>query len=92
MRVMRLMKVRLVNVALLLLAPALALLGACSSTPSSPSGGGSARPSVDGAPNYQMDVSTIPDAVPTPHTGPYKASPYRVLGKSYRWSKLPGAR
>lgn len=83
MRVMRLMKVRLVHSAPLLLFPALALLGACSSTPSSPSGGGSARPSVDGAPNYQMDVSTIPDAVPTPHTGPYKASPYRVLGKSY---------
>lgn len=57
-------------------------LGACSSSSKAPPGG-SSRPSVDGAPSYLMDVSNIPDAVPTPHTGAYKASPYRVLGKYY---------
>ncbi|MFN3582056.1 MAG: septal ring lytic transglycosylase RlpA family protein [Pseudomonas sp.] len=57
-------------------------LSACSSSPKAPTGG-SSRPAVDGAPSYQMDVSNIPDAVPTPHTGAYKASPYRVLGKYY---------
>tara|TARA_X000001388_G_C2225049_1_gene120809 strand:- start:1230 stop:1982 length:753 start_codon:yes stop_codon:yes gene_type:complete len=30
-----------------------------------------------------QDVSQIPDAVPTPHTGAYKASPYTVLGQRY---------
>lgn len=35
------------------------------------------------APSHIVDVSTIPDAVPTPHTGRYKASPYKVLGKHY---------
>jgi rare lipoprotein A len=30
-----------------------------------------------------VDVSRIPDAVPTLHTGPYKANPYTVLGKTY---------
>ncbi|WP_164650876.1 septal ring lytic transglycosylase RlpA family protein, partial [Pseudomonas viridiflava] len=29
------------------------------------------------------DVSRIPDATPTLHTGPYKANPYTVLGKTY---------
>lgn len=30
-----------------------------------------------------MDVSRIPDATPTLHTGAYKANPYTVLGKTY---------
>lgn len=60
---------------------ALALLTACSSSPQKSSG---SRPASDGAPDYFRDVSTIPDAVPTPHTGPYKATPYTVLGKSYQ--------
>lgn len=64
----------------------LALLTACSSssvrqgvetTVSKP------RPAQDGAPDYFRDVSQIPDAVPVPHTGAFKASPYRVLGRNY---------
>ncbi|GGI99215.1 septal ring lytic transglycosylase RlpA family protein [Halopseudomonas pertucinogena] len=64
----------------------MALLAACSSSPGkrSDSGGVAAtRPAQDGAPSYFRDVSQIPDAVPTPHYGPYKASPYSVLGRSY---------
>lgn len=56
-------------------AVAIALLAGCSST---------AHTSRDGAPAYMKDVSTIPDAVPRPHNGPYKATPYTVLGKSYQ--------
>src|SRR5690606_5559131 len=41
------------------------------------------RPSRDGAPWWDVDVSKIPDAVPVPHVGNYKASPYTVLGKTY---------
>ncbi len=37
----------------------------------------------DGAPWWDKDVSGIPDATPTPHYGPVKASPYVVLGKKY---------
>ncbi|MBD1553470.1 septal ring lytic transglycosylase RlpA family protein [Pseudomonas typographi] len=37
----------------------------------------------DGAPWWDVDVSKIPDATPTLHTGPYKANPYTVLGKDY---------
>ena len=59
------------------------LLSACSSAPPQGQGASSSRPSVDGAPDYLMDVSKIPDAVPTVHTGPFKASPYRVLGRDY---------
>lgn len=55
----------------------LGLLSACSS--SSPG----ARPLRDGPPNHFMDVSQIPDAVPTPHTGAYKATPYTVFGQRY---------
>lgn len=54
---------------------AIVLLAGCSSA---------AHNSRDGAPAYMKDVSTIPDAVPTPHTGQYKATPYTVLGKSYQ--------
>lgn len=64
----------------------MALLVACSSSPGKrgDSGGvSSSRPAQDGAPSYFRDVSKIPDAVPTPHYGPYKASPYSVLGRSY---------
>lgn len=39
--------------------------------------------SKDGAPWWDKDVSRIPDAVPRPHYGPYKAAPYTVLGKKY---------
>lgn len=66
-------------------AAAIALLAGCSSTShKSPAASSGSRPSTDGAPAYMKDVSTIPDAVPTPHTGPYKATPYTVLGKSYQ--------
>lgn len=41
------------------------------------------RPNSDGAPWWDVDVSQIPDAVPMPHTGNYKASPYTVMGKRY---------
>ncbi len=70
-----------------------ALLASCSSipapsaTPSKGSGisgpGDYARPHKDGAPWWDVDVSQIPDAVPMPHYGPYKANPYTVLGKTY---------
>lgn len=41
------------------------------------------RAHKDGAPWWDVDVSRIPDATPTLHTGPYKANPYTVLGKNY---------
>lgn len=41
------------------------------------------RPHRDGAPWWDVDVSRIPDAVPMPHRGAYKASPYTVMGKTY---------
>ena len=41
------------------------------------------RAHKDGAPWWDVDVSRIPDATPTLHTGAYKANPYTVLGKSY---------
>ncbi|SDU18640.1 septal ring lytic transglycosylase RlpA family protein [Halopseudomonas salegens] len=44
----------------------------------------SIRPTLeDGAPSYLMDVSGIPDAVPTPHDGAYKATPYTLMGVRY---------
>ncbi|WP_120994174.1 septal ring lytic transglycosylase RlpA family protein [Stutzerimonas urumqiensis] len=76
----------------LALACAAALLAGCSSSRppavSQPSGGISGpdvykRPSQDGAPWWDVDVSKIPDAVPMPHYGPVKANPYTVLGKTY---------
>lgn len=45
--------------------------------------GAFARPHRDGAPWWDVDVSRIPDAVPMPHHGAYKANPYTVLGKTY---------
>lgn len=41
------------------------------------------RAHKDGAPWWDVDVSKIPDATPTLHTGAYKANPYTVLGKTY---------
>ncbi|MCW8275922.1 septal ring lytic transglycosylase RlpA family protein [Pseudomonas sp. PCH199] len=41
------------------------------------------RAHKDGAPWWDIDVSRIPDATPTLHSGPYKANPYTVLGKTY---------
>ncbi|WP_439859821.1 septal ring lytic transglycosylase RlpA family protein [Pseudomonas sp. MBLB4136] len=41
------------------------------------------RPHKDGAPWWDVDVSRIQDAVPMPHYGPVKASPYTVFGKQY---------
>ena len=41
------------------------------------------RPLKDGAPWWDVDVSNIPDATPSPHTGTYKKNPYTVLGKTY---------
>jgi rare lipoprotein A len=70
------------------------LIVSCSSTSSrSPVQGGTAirstpgldinRAHKDGAPWWDVDVSKIPDAVPPLHSGPYKANPYTVLGKTY---------
>ncbi|MBD8474504.1 septal ring lytic transglycosylase RlpA family protein [Pseudomonas sp. CFBP 8770] len=72
------------------------LLASCSSTPPPSRTVKSSGPTVkampglninrahkDGAPWWDVDVSKIPDAVPTLHTGPYKANPYTVLGKTY---------
>jgi len=70
------------------------LLASCTSSrapapvPEVPSGGISGptnytQPHRDGAPWWDVDVSRIPDAVPMPHYGKYKASPYSVLGKTY---------
>lgn len=68
----------------------LVLLAACSSSPPAPVAGSAPAPQSggysrahDGPPEHFMDVSSIPDAVPTPHTGRYKATPYEVLGKRY---------
>lgn len=76
----------------------LAVLVASCSSPSrttssqSPKGGAAVRsmPGLDinrahkdGAPWWDVDVSRIPDATPTLHTGAYKANPYTVLGKTY---------
>lgn len=41
------------------------------------------RAHKDGAPWWDVDVTKIPDATPTVHTGNYKANPYTVLGKTY---------
>lgn len=41
------------------------------------------RAHKDGAPWWDVDISRIPDATPTLHSGPYKANPYTVLGKTY---------
>lgn len=72
---------------------ALALLVASCSTSRAPSpttqGGNLSgpadynRPHKDGAPWWDVDVSRIPDAVPMPHYGAYKANPYTVLGQTY---------
>ncbi|MGE6793301.1 rare lipoprotein A [Pseudomonas guineae] len=48
------------------------------------------RPHKDGAPWWDVDVSRIPDAVPMPHYGAVKASPYTVFGKQYY--PIPDAR
>ena len=64
----------------------------CSSsrTPPQTSAGVTSKPGLDinrahkdGAPWWDVDVSRIPDATPTLHTGAYKAAPYSVLGKTY---------
>lgn len=69
------------------------LLVSCSSSRPTPQGGSNvvrAKPGLDinrahkdGAPWWDVDVSKIPDATPTVHTGNYKANPYTVLGKTY---------
>ncbi|MDE3738214.1 septal ring lytic transglycosylase RlpA family protein [Pseudomonas resinovorans] len=68
------------------------LLASCSSSrapePVQPGGpisgpGDYSRPHKDGAPWWEVDVSRIPDAVPMPHYGSFKANPYTVLGKTY---------
>lgn len=41
------------------------------------------RPHRDGSPWWDVDVSKIPDAVPMPHYGRFKANPYSVMGKTY---------
>lgn len=74
-------------------AAALLTLAACSSSPAKPPSTSASAPPAgtpgpvrtvhDGPPSYMQDVSQIPDAVPTPHSGRYKASPYNVLGRDY---------
>ena len=72
------------------------LLASCSSNrapqqpavPAQPGGGISgpgnySPPHKDGAPWWDVDVSRIPDAIPMPHYGRVKASPYTVFGKQY---------
>ncbi|MBF7730177.1 septal ring lytic transglycosylase RlpA family protein [Pseudomonas sp. N040] len=69
------------------------LLASCTSSrapePVQPGSGGLSgpadysQPHRDGAPWWDVDVSRIPDAVPMPHYGKYKASPYSVMGKTY---------
>jgi rare lipoprotein A len=78
------------------------LLASCSSTrapqPVAPVQKGGAisgpgdfnRPHKDGAPWWDVDLSKVPDAVPMPHYGPVKASPYSVFGKQYY--PIPDAR
>jgi rare lipoprotein A len=78
---------------LLAVAAAAILVVGCSSSPTPQpaptksagiSGPGDfSRPHKDGAPWWEVDVSSIPDAIPTPHHGPFKANPYTVLGKTY---------
>ena len=41
------------------------------------------QPGSDGAPWWSVDVSRIPDAVPMPHQGSFKAAPYTVMGSRY---------
>ncbi len=71
---------------------ALAVLAGCSSGPAprqeptperKPQAQAYPRPLKDGAPWWDVDVSKIADAVPTPHRGPVKANPYTVLGQTY---------
>ena len=38
----------------------------------------------DGAPKGYVDVSLIPNAVPKPHNGRYKVSPYKLKGMYYK--------
>ena len=66
------------------------VLVSCSSNGSkAPQSGGISGPanykqsSNDGAPWWAVDVSRIPDAVPMPHTGNFKAAPYTVMGSRY---------
>lgn len=73
-----------------LMAGGIMILGGCSSSPpaqtggiAAPQPGGGYSRAHDGPPEHFKDVSSIPDAVPTPHTGRYKATPYEVLGKRY---------
>jgi rare lipoprotein A len=65
-------------------------LASCSSSQAPQTGDGVAyapaqyaRTHKDGAPWWDVDVTSIPDAVPMPYYGPVKANPYTVLGKTY---------
>lgn len=84
------------NTRLILFSSFILLLVGCSSNQSEPPStatyqdiaatspeGKYVRPLKDGAPWWDVDVSNIPDATPTPHTGTYKKAPYTVLGKTY---------
>lgn len=73
-----------------LIAGGIIILGGCSSGPpaqtggiAAPQPGGGYSRAHDGPPEHFKDVSSIPDAIPVPHTGRYKATPYEVLGKRY---------
>ncbi|KQQ49915.1 hypothetical protein ASF84_22185 [Pseudomonas sp. Leaf127] len=71
------------------------VLASCSSPSRSPQKSGSGpvvratpgldinRAHKDGAPWWDVDITKIPDATPTVHTGAFKANPYTVLGKNY---------
>lgn len=80
------------SVKLMVCGAAALLVASCSTGSRTPSTGYkvAAQPGLDinhahkdGAPWWDVDVNKIPDAVPTLHTGPYKANPYTVLGKTY---------
>ncbi len=81
------MNVRRAMTLLLLSGACAALLAGCSGSPSRSATAARdssyARPHRDGAPWWDVDVSKIPDAVPTPYAGPLKANPYTVMGQTY---------
>lgn len=87
------MKLERVAHRLLLSGVALAIVAGCSSSSRAPRSDatvnntgktGNYQPSHrDGAPWWDVDVSRIPEAVPTPHYGQVKANPYTVLGQTY---------
>jgi rare lipoprotein A len=74
------------------LALLVAALSSCSSQAPEPVAPGPAssskapeypRPHRDGAPWWEVDISRIQDAIPVPHDGRFKATPYTLMGQTY---------